>query len=300
MKIFITGASGYIGGSIAVALRARGHSVRGLTRSENAAKQLMGLGIEPIIGQLDDDQLLSQQAQLADAVINTANADHRGAVETFINALVNTSKIFLHTSGSSIVGDDVGGARPNSAIFSEDSLLVVDPRKQARRDIDLLVINAAQKKIRSSVIIPSLIYGTGTGLHQQSIQVPFLVENAQQQKSVQIVGKGLNVWSNVHIEDLVDLYILALESAPAGSFYFAENGEASFLEIAQAIADRLHMKEIEHLAPERAVDQWGMARALFSLGSNSRVRSVHARKFLGWAPRHTSVQYWITHEMTIS
>jgi nucleoside-diphosphate-sugar epimerase len=147
------------------------------------------------------------------------------------------------------------------------------------------------------VIIPSLIYGYGLGIQKNSIQVPFLVRNAIENDAVQIVGKGLNAWSNVHIEDLVDLYLLALEKAPAGASYFAENGEATFLEIAQSISARLNIPSIEHLPAEIAADRWGMSRALFSLGSNSRVRSVRARSELNWKPKHTSVQAWILDEM---
>jgi nucleoside-diphosphate-sugar epimerase len=297
MNIFITGASGYIGGSVAVALLQKGHRIRGLTRTQNGADQLRVLGIEPVIGQLDDINLLTQEARFADAVINTASADHQGAVETLIAAMRDSGKALLHTSGSSIIGDDVRGDCSTSAIFSEDTPLVIDPRKQARRTIDLLVVNASALNIRSAVIIPSLIYGSGSGVNKLSIQLPFLVANAQKQKAVQIVGKGLNVWSNVHIDDLVDLYVLALEQATKGSFYFAENGEASFLDIAKAISQRLGGLKVEHLSAEVAVEKWGMPRALFSFGSNSRVRSVRARSALGWSPKQCSVQNWILHSM---
>jgi nucleoside-diphosphate-sugar epimerase len=300
MNIFITGASGYIGGSVAVALLQKGYRIRGLTRTQNGADQLRFLGIEPVIGQLDDINLLTQEARFADAVINTASADHQGAVETLIAAMRDSGKALLHTSGSSIIGDDVRGDCSTSAIFSEDTPLVIDARKQARRAIDLLVVNAAALNIRSAVIIPSLIYGSGSGVNKQSIQLPFLVANAQKQKAVQIVGKGLNVWSNVHIDDLVDLYVLALEKATKGSFYFAENGEASFLEIAKTIAQRLGGLKVEHLSAEVAIENWGMPRALFSFGSNSRVRSVRARSALGWSPNRCSVQNWILHSMEFS
>jgi nucleoside-diphosphate-sugar epimerase len=300
MNIFITGASGYIGGSVAVALLQKGYRIRGLTRTQNGADQLRFLGIEPVIGQLDDINLLTQEARFADAVINTASADHQGAVETLIAAMRDSGKALLHTSGSSIIGDDVRGDCSTSAIFSEDTPLVIDARKQARRAIDLLVVNAAALNIRSAVIIPSLIYGSGSGVNKQSIQLPFLVANAQKQKAVQIVGKGLNVWSNVHIDDLVDLYVLALEKATKGSFYFAENGEASFLEIAKTISQRLGGLKVEHLSAEAAIEKWGMPRALFSFGSNSRVRSVRARSALGWSPKQCSVQNWILHSMEFS
>ena len=297
MKIFLTGASGYIGGSLGFALLSKGHEVRALTRSKKSAHEMEALGMVPVLGDLDNLELLKSEAFRADAVINTANADHLDAVLALLDGLTGTHQKIIHTSGSSIVGDDARGNQLSPAIFTEDTPLIVDARKQARRNIDLKVLEAASTGIQSCVIIPSLIYGYGLGLQKNSIQVPFLVRNAIENNSVQIVGQGLNAWSNIHIEDLVNLYLLALENAPAGSFYFAENGEATFLEIAQSISTRLSISTIEHLPAATAADRWGMARALFSLGSNSRVRAVRARSELNWKPKHTSVQDWILNEM---
>ena len=297
MKVFLTGASGYIGGSLAFALLSKGHEVRGLTRSEKSAHEMEALGMVPVLGDLDNLDILKSEAFRADAVINTANADHLEAVLALLDGLTGTHQKIIHTSGSSIIGDDARGNQLSPAIFTEDTPLIVDARKQARRNIDLKVLEAASTGIQSCVIIPSLIYGYGLGLQKNSIQVPFLVRNAIENNSVQIVGQGLNAWSNIHIEDLVNLYLLALENAPAGSFYFAENGEATFLEIAQSISTRLSISTIEHLPAATAADRWGMARALFSLGSNSRVRAVRARIELNWKPKHTSVQDWILNEM---
>jgi nucleoside-diphosphate-sugar epimerase len=257
-----------------------------------------------VIGSLDESDLLTSEANRADAIINAAHADHLAAVETFVAALKGSGKALIHTSGSSIIGDDARGERTTEAIYSEDTPLIVDARKQARRDIDLIVLNASKENIRTAVIIPSLVYGEGSGINRQSIQIPFLVSNAIEQKAVQLVGPGRNVWSNVHIEDLATLYGAVLDSLGSkinsGSFYFAENGEASFIDIAQAISQRLSIATIEHLPAELAVEKWGMAKALFSLGSNSRVRSVRARNQLGWVPKHHSLTNWILHEMQIA
>jgi nucleoside-diphosphate-sugar epimerase len=192
-----------------------------------------------------------------------------------------------------LVGDDARGDFCSDVISSEETSLVIDPRKQARRDIDLMVMDAAKKNVHSAVIIPSLIYGYGTGVNKHSIQVPFLVKNALEVGSVQIVGKGSNTWSNIHIDDLVNLYLAVAEQAPPGAFYFAENGEAAFSDVAEAISRRFSIPNIEHLNAEDAVKRWGAARALFTFGSNSRVRAVRARKELDWRPVHVSVQNWI-------
>jgi nucleoside-diphosphate-sugar epimerase len=297
--IFITGAGGYIGGSVAVKLVQAGHRVRGLVRTHEKAALLAQLGIDPVIGDLDDTALLMQEAQRADGVINAASADHAASVQALIQGLAGSSKPLIHTSGSSIVGDDVRGAELATSIFDEYTPLVIQKLKQPRRDIDLQVLDAAGSGVRSSVICPSLIYGLGKGLNPHSVQLPFLAENARQLGVVQIVGVGRNAWSNVHIDDVVDLYVLCLAKAPAGAFYFAANGEASFDQIGSALAKRLGISNVESLDPELAAQRWGVPRAYYSFGSNSRVRSVRARQELGWMPQHGSVLEWILNEMPI-
>jgi nucleoside-diphosphate-sugar epimerase len=297
--IFITGAAGYIGGSIAERLVNTGVRVRGLVRSQARAVSLSNRGIEPVIGDLDDEDLLIREASRSDGVINAASADHAASVQALIKGLLGTSKPLLHTSGSSIVGDDVRGSQRSEAIFDEDTPLVVQELKQPRRDIDLMVLAASAKDVRSIVICPSLIYGQGMGLNRNSVQIPFLAANALQQGIVQIVGPGFNVWSNVHIDDVVDLYLLSLAKSPAGAFYFAANGEASFAQIGDALVKRLGLTGVESLDPEISAQRWGIARAYYSFGSNSRVRSVRARRELGWMPRHASVIDWILNEMPI-
>ena len=299
MKIFITGAGGYIGGSVAMALLAAGHRVRGLTRNAASAQRLAETGIEPVLGSLDDADILTSEALASDGVINTASADHLGAAQALIAGLEGSSKPLLHTSGSSVIGDDARGSRRSETVFDEDTPLVVQPMKQPRRDLDLLVLGAAAQGIRSAVICPSNVYGTGKGLNPNSVQIPFLAANARTHGAVQVVGAGLNVWSNVHIDDLVNLYLLALEKAPSGAFYFAENGEASFGQIGAAIATRLGLPGVQSLDPEVAAQRWGEAKAYFSLGSNSRVSATRARRELDWKPRHTSVIDWIVNEMPV-
>lgn len=297
MNIFVTGAGGYIGGSVAMGLLAAGHRVRGLTRGATNAERLARMGIEPVLGTLDDADVLTREARAADGVINTASADHAGAARALIAGLEGSSKPLLHTSGSSVIGDDARGSRRSESIFDEDTPLVVNPAKQPRHELDLMVLAAAQHGVRSAVICPSNIYGVGRGLNPNSVQIPFLVANAREQGVVQIVGAGLNTWSNVHVDDVVDLYLLVLAKAPAGAFYFAENGEASFGEIGAAIAKRLGLAGVESLPPEVAAQRWGELKAYFSLGSNSRVRAKRARRELGWTPRHGSVIDWILAEM---
>jgi nucleoside-diphosphate-sugar epimerase len=89
------------------------------------------------------------------------------------------------------------------------------------------------------VICPTMIYGKGSGLHSESIQVPRLISKSRERGAGVHIGRGLNIWSNVFIDEVVDLFILALDRAPSGSFFFAENDGESFLHIASAISRQL-------------------------------------------------------------
>ncbi|WP_119740220.1 NAD-dependent epimerase/dehydratase family protein [Pseudomonas sp. Larv2_ips] len=299
MSIFLTGANGYVGGTVALRLINAGYTIRGLVRDEEKARQVQALGIEPVIGNLDDLALLAKEARAADGVIHTADSDHLGAVQTFIQALAGSGKPFLHTSGSSVIGDDAQGLAVNPAVFDEDSIFVVAASKQPRRDIELTVLGAAAQNIRAVVICPSSIYGTGTGVHTQSVQIPWLITQAQESGVVRVVGTGVNRWSNVHIHDVAELYLLALQNAPAGAFYFVENGEASFLEIGQALARRLKLEPLGFWSVEQATERWGYLHAHYTFGTNSRVTAKRARQELGWAPIHASVLEWIEQDRVL-
>lgn len=297
MNIFITGASGYIGGTLALRLEAAGHTVRGLCRNEAKAEQLRRLGIEPLMGTLDDGVLLAAAARAADAVINAASSDHRPCVEALIAGLKGSRKTLIHTSGSSVIGDNAKGNTASDRIFSDYDELEVAPLKRERRNIDLMVLQAHTYGLRPMVICPSLIYGRGSGLNPDSVQIPTLARRAKKSGAVKVIGKGLNRWSNVHIDDLAELYLLALEQGSAGSFYFAENGENSFGELGQAVADRLKLGAVQSLDADLAAESWGPASAYFTFGGNSRVRANRARAELGWQPSRPSVLTWIETEL---
>jgi nucleoside-diphosphate-sugar epimerase len=293
MKLFVTGANGFIGGSVAVRLIEAGHGVRGLIRDPAKREAVARTGVESVLGTLDDQALLTREAQAADAVINAASSDDRAAVETLIAALAGSGKALIHTSGSSIVGDEALGER-SERIFDEDTPFTPLPEKAARVAIDRLVLGAAG--IRGIVLCNSLIYGTGLGAEPQSAQLPRLASLARETGVARHIGRGLNIWSTIHISDVADLFLMALDRAPAGGFYFGENGEASFAEMVGAMATRLGLGAPQPWDPADAIAKLGRQTAVFSLGSNSRVRAKRARA-LGWSPRHASVLDWIATEL---
>ena len=295
MKIFLTGAAGFIGSSITAGLVRAGHQVTGLVRKPEQVAELATIGVLGVYGDLNDRELIIEQAKVADAVINAASSDHRGAVEAILEALAGTNKPFLHTSGSSIVGDASGG-EGTEQIYFEDKLPAPTADKAARVAIDDLVLASAGKGVRASVLCNTLIYGHGA-LPRDSVQLPRLLKQARKSGIVRHVGPGRNIWSNVHIDDVVSLYLLALEKSPAGTFYFVESGEAAFRDMTAAISTALDLGPAQDWALPEAIAEWGYEMASYGLGSNSRVRGERARKLLGWQPQGPSVLAWIENDM---
>jgi nucleoside-diphosphate-sugar epimerase len=294
MRIFLTGANGYIGGAVAATFVAAGHRVRGLVRDQAKAAAVAAHGIEPVIGSLDDAALLQAEARAAEAVVNAANSDHRGAVEAFTAALAGSGKCFIHSSGSSIIADLAMG-EPSDRVFDETTPIAPVADKAARVAIDRLVL--AAPGIRSAVLCNSMIYGNAVGPPAQSVQIPALARQARASGVVRYIGRGLNRWSNVHIADVVSLYRLTLAKASAGTFMYVESGEESLRVIADAIAARLRLGPAQSWSAEEAIATWGRNTAIYSLGSNSRVRGKAAAA-LGWTPARQSITQWIADELT--
>ncbi len=294
MRIFITGATGYIGGSVAEKLRDAGHAVTGLVRSEDKEKVplLKARGIESVIGTLDDAETLAAAAQAADAVIHMANVDHLASVVTLVTALERTGKLLIHTSGSSIVTDHADGEYGADTPLTEDDYFEPVSYRRPRVDMNRYVRQAAiEKGVRSVIICPAMIYGTGRGLQPDSDQIPKLIALSRQLGAGAYFGKGLNVYSNVHIDDLVDLYPLVAEKAPGGSFFFAENGQNSFKEIAEMISRFPDLGGRTASVPvEDIVRRFGEGGRL-GVASNSYVSAVNARR-LGWIPKAPSLAEW--------
>jgi nucleoside-diphosphate-sugar epimerase len=291
MRIFLTGANGYIGGAAAAALIGAGHKIRGLVRDQAKAGAVAAHGVAPVIGTLDDAALLREEARAADAVVNAASSDHRGAVEALLAGLSGSGKPFIHSSGSSIVADLAMG-EPSDRIFHEADQIAPLADKAARVAIDRMVLAA-----RGIVVCNTMIYGRALGPPAQSVQIPALVRHAKASGVVRYIGRGQNRWSNVHIADVAALYVLAVAKAPAGAFMYVESGEEALGEIAQTIAARLKLGAAQPWPADEAIAAWGRNMAVYSLGSNSRVRGKTAAA-LGWSPTRRSITKWIAEELT--
>ena len=284
MNVFLTGASGYIGGTVAVKLMAAGHQVTGLARDEERAELLRARDITPVIGTLDDCDVLDGSARAADAVINAAVADNPFAARVLVEALRGSGKRFIQTSGTTVIADTACG-EAGGAIYTEDTPFDPLPEKAGRVATDRMVCAAANDGVHSMVICPGLVYGQGRGVRPHSPQIPAFIELAKASAVARHIGPGANIWSHVHVEDCADLYLLALERAPAGAFFYAGSGEAAMVDTNRAVGRMLGLGDATEPWPmAEALRAWGPPMA-YAMGANVRVNSDKARAMLGWAPK---------------
>jgi nucleoside-diphosphate-sugar epimerase len=289
MRVFIIGVSGYIGGTVADRLLKAGHTVSGLARSPGKAAQLEERGITPVRGSMTDLSVIQQAARDADAVINAANSDEASVVRALCTAMENSGKALLHTSGTSVAADAAMGEAGAGIRFTEDMPLPTLPERLMRVAIEQHVLTACGHGVRGIVIRPALIYGRGTGLNPYSHQVPTLAGLARERGRPVHVGRGLAAWSNVHIDDVADLFVRALDASPAGHVYFAADGDCTWRDLAVHIGQALGQSGgPESLPLAEALERLGAA-AVTSFSSNSLVSSDKARMMLGWSPAGPSL-----------
>ncbi|EFK36681.1 Cholesterol dehydrogenase [Chryseobacterium gleum] len=292
-KILITGITGYIGGSIAKKLLERNYEVTGLVRNESHVQELESLGIKTVVGNIHNEDLIKTAVAGVDAVIHNADsADDAYAVDNFIKALEGSHKTFIFTSGSAIFGGKENGRR-SDFVYREDYPLTPRLEMASRVLINNYVLQSVQKDIRSIVIVPTMVYGEGLGIKKDSIQIPALINFSQKKGHGVYFGEGENIWSNLHIEDLADLYVLALEKAKEGSIYYAENGASSLKNIAEIISKKYHQQPARSLSIQDAVDNFGPAGGYFGFASNSICSADKARTELGWKPVYNSIENFI-------
>ncbi|PWN63632.1 epimerase [Chryseobacterium phosphatilyticum] len=292
-KVLITGITGYIGGSIAKKLLDRNYEVTGLVRNEAHVQELESLGIKTIIGNIHNEDLIKTAVDGVDAVIHNADsADDAYAVDNFIKAMEGSHKTFIFTSGSAILGGKENGKR-SDFVYTEDFPLTPRLEMASRVLINNYVLQSVQKGIKSIVIVPTMVYGEGLGIKKDSIQIPALVNFSQKKGHGVYFGEGENMWSNLHIEDLADLYVLALEKAKEGSIYYAENGASSLRNIAEIISKKYNLEPAQSLRIQDAVDNFGPAGGYFGFASNSICSADKARAELEWKPIYNSIENFI-------
>lgn len=288
MRIFVTGASGWIGSAVIPELRARGHQVVGLARSEAAASRLTSLGVEVCRGTLDDHEVLLEAASTSDGVIHlafmhdvafsggydVAAAADRRAVEIFGEALAGSGRPLLIASGT--LGLSPG--RLATELDGHGGSGEPTSGPSARLATAEYALGLAERGVRSCVV---RLAPTNHGDGDQGF-VAWLVQTARARGVAGFVGDGRVRWNAVHRLDTAQLIALALDKAPAGSTLHAVAEEGVPLGDVAAVIGRHLGVPTESVAPQDAFEHFGWLG--FAVALDSPVSSARTRELLGWSP----------------
>ncbi len=282
MKIFLTGASGFVGSAVAERLKGRGYQVAGLARNDESEAKLSEKKIEAIRGDLNDLEVLRNAAKDSDAVIHTAFSHNfedyndavkldREVIKSFAEVLKQTNKPLIVTSSSAILGDTRFNEADEDYPFGENSSRKL--RGEAERD----VLQLPQIGIRAIVLrLPLFVYGRGG-----SSFVPFLINQAKKENSANYIESGEQKVSVVHIDDVADLYFLALDTTTAKGIYNVAAESVSLKELNEAVARLLDVKT-RSISAEKGREQFGKMFEFLSI--NNQLDAAKAKRDLKWQP----------------
>ena len=286
MRVFVTGANGWVGSALVPELIAAGHQVAGLVRSETKAGALRAAGGEPVLGSLDDLATLRRAADAADGVVHLAFGldfskldemawQEQQVITAFGEVYAGSQRSVIMTSGF--------GLLPAGETFTEDTLSALnvpgfarDP-EQAGRAIAERGVHAAW------VRLPRSVHGVG----ETHGFIPMLANLAREKGISAYVGDGENLWPSVHRLDAARVFRLALERGGHGGPWHAVADEGvPFRQIAGAIGELLGVPT-RSVAPEEAARHFGPL-AMWAAG-NGPASSARTRELLAWTPEQPSL-----------
>ncbi|KAI1136398.1 putative NAD dependent epimerase/dehydratase [Hypoxylon sp. FL0543] len=288
-RIFMTGASGYVGSVITEFAVAQGYEVYGLARSDASADKIKKLGGVPVRGDLTSLDVLRRESAAADIVMHLADPfnfdlsqgyDHvieaqKAIADAFADSLQGTNKPLVTTSGTLMAeADPNGGEVDETAPYAKQSLV-------PRHVVEQYDLSLAKKGIKvSSIRLAPWVYGRGGS------GIKLFMGLSAQRGEVLCVDEGKNRVATVHVDDAARLYLLAAQKAPAGSIYNAtDRTDVVFREIADAMAESLHIP-VKSLTLDDAIAQLGPFFGRF-LAADHRASSAKAKRELGWEIRET-------------
>ncbi len=275
-----------MGSVVAEKLRAKGHDVIGLACSDSAATHLEERGIRVYRGELLDQNSMESAARFCDAVIHTASHNDvhsektdKATVEAVLRALEGTNKPFLYTSAVWVLGPT------GDCMADEDSPVNPLHLVKWRCEVERMVVDGKNRGVRTIVIRPGIVYGRGQGIPAMFVRKP-----ARFDAIIHFVGDGNTRWPVVHVEDLAELYVLAMERGPAGSIlHGVDSPSVRVKDIVQAALQGSN----EH----RALEAWDLEEARRHMGPfadalmlDQQVSSEKTKALVGWRPKKRTIR----------
>ena len=286
MRVFVTGANGWIGSALVQELLRTGHQVAGLVRSEQKAHDLSAAGAEPVLGSLSDLEVLKRAASQADGVVHLAFSldmskivelaeQERQTIEAFGEVYTGSDRPVIVTSGF--------GLLPPGEVFTEDTPPPpIDP--SFPRATEQAAVAIAARGVRATwVRLPRTVHGAG----EQHGFVPELIRLARKKKVSAYIGEGQNLWPAVHRLDAARVFRSALEhGAQDGPFHAVAEEGVPFRQIAETIGNRLGVP-IQSISPDEAAGHFSFFSGFGGLfvAGNGPASSDKTRASLGWEPR---------------
>jgi len=282
MRVFVTGANGFIGSAVVRELLAAGHHVVGLARSDAAASLIAGAGATVHRGDLDDLESLRRGASSADGVVHTAYnhdfsvsrleaaAADRRAIEAMAETLAGSGRPLVITSGT--------GRRAAGRVATEDVLPDPTTDLTGRVATELFATSFVERGVRVSVVrFPPSVHGRGDHGF-----VPILINIARTKGVSAYPGDGANRWPAVHRLDAAHLFRLAVESAPAGARLHGVGDEGVRVkEIAEVIGRHLNLP-VKSVRVDQATEHFGFLGAFFA--ADLPASSAITQQMVGWHP----------------
>ncbi|POY70145.1 hypothetical protein BMF94_6728 [Rhodotorula taiwanensis] len=315
VRVFLLGATGYIGGPICSRLLGNGYAVTTLLRSDDRRAELLRqAGARVVIGDLDSVGLIEDESRDADIVITCASTSHLPSVVAILAGFRARRKdkrqtgVLIHTSGTGIFA--TGDARglppsPQDTSYSDLDVAAIEGLGDShpQRKVHIKIVAAAEAgDVRSYIVLPSTIFGlsaepgAGSIYNKHSSQMPALIRASLSRKRAGLVGLYENTWPLVHTDDLTDLYLLLIHAAlrredvghGRSGYYVAANGQYICKDAALAIGRALYARGLAKMPEPSTFSAAELGRyfgenADFA-GTNSQTTSERSRQ-LGWTPR---------------